>query len=412
MAKSDYEIIVIGGGAAGIAAARKLHDAGVDCLLVEARNRLGGRAYTIQASGYAIDLGCGWLHSADRNEWTGIAKAQGRDIDPSAPPWSRPAPPAWFPPDEQRAYRKEVDRFFEAVARQAKSGTDVAASSLLAPGSRWNPMINAMCTYMSGAECDRLSVIDLDRYQDTELNWRVPDGYGTVIVAHAAGVPVELECPVTRIDHSGARVVIDTGKGRLTAARVVVALPSPMIAEDTLFHPHLAAKAEAAAGVPLGVADKLFLTLDRAEEFDFDVRLYGRKDAVATANYQFRPMGRPMIEGYFGGSNAAALDRAGEQAYLDFALSELTAHFGSDFKKRISLLAIHRWAADPYARGSYSFALPGRSDGRAVLAAPVDDRIFFAGEACSRDDFSTAHGAYRTGVAAADRILKLRPRQR
>ena len=81
---------------------------------------------------------------------------------------------------------------------------------------------------------------------------------------------------------------------------------------------------------------------------------------------------------------------------------------GSDFAKRINPIRVHRWGADPFARGSYSFALPGKADARAILARPVEDRVFFAGEACSRSDYSTAQGAFLTGVAAADQVLAVR----
>ena len=81
---------------------------------------------------------------------------------------------------------------------------------------------------------------------------------------------------------------------------------------------------------------------------------------------------------------------------------------GNDFAKRIKPIRVHRWGADPFARGSYSFALPGKANERAVLARPVEDRLFFAGEACSRNDYSTAHGAFLTGVVAADQVLAVR----
>ena len=90
MTNSDTEVVIIGGGAAGIAAGRHLLAAGIECLLVEARSRLGGRAYTVDASGFGIDLGCGWLHSADRNPWTQVAEAEGRTLDRSEPPWNKP----------------------------------------------------------------------------------------------------------------------------------------------------------------------------------------------------------------------------------------------------------------------------------------------------------------------------------
>ena len=89
MAASEVEVLIVGGGAAGIAAARRLTDAGVGCLILEARSRLGGRAWTVEGGGHPIDLGCGWLHSADRNPWREIAEAQGRVIDKTAPPWMR-----------------------------------------------------------------------------------------------------------------------------------------------------------------------------------------------------------------------------------------------------------------------------------------------------------------------------------
>ena len=92
MASGDVEVAVIGGGAAGIGAARRLREAGVKALILEARGRLGGRAWTVEAGGFPVDLGCGWLHSAKRNPWTGIAAAQGRTIDRTPPPWARAAP--------------------------------------------------------------------------------------------------------------------------------------------------------------------------------------------------------------------------------------------------------------------------------------------------------------------------------
>jgi monoamine oxidase len=88
-----------------------------------------------------------------------------------------------------------------------------------------------------------------------------------------------------------------------------------------------------------------------------------------------------------------------------FAADELAGLFGSDIRRQLSLLAASAWRGDPFARGSYSYALPGHADDRARLAAPVDNRLFFAGEACSPHFFSTAHGAYETGTAAAEAAL-------
>jgi monoamine oxidase len=202
---------------------------------------------------------------------------------------------------------------------------------------------------------------------------------------------------------------VETAKGVITADQAIVTLPSAVLAEnERLFTPLLPEKTQAARGLPLGVADKLFLSLDRAEEFDPDIRLFGANDRVATAAYHLRPFGRPQIEAYFGGSHAAALEAEGERAFFDFAVSELVSLLGSAFARRVKPMHMHRWGADPFARGSYSYALPGMADCRTALAAPVDGRLFFAGEACSRGDFSTAHGGWITGVLAAEQVIAVR----
>ncbi len=410
MPGNDVEVVVIGGGAAGIAAARRLCGASVPCLLVEARPRLGGRAWTVTDElGFAIDLGCGWLHSADRNPWVGIAREQGATIDTSAPPWQRRNLEIGFPRAEQKDFEKAREAFFARVSKAADAVDDAAVSSLLEPGGRWNGLISALGTYISGGDLDCLSVKDLDRYEDTGVNWRVVSGLGSVIHDYAAGLPAELDCPVHRLDHRGNRLRIETAKGVITADFAIVAVPSAILADEQMtFTPALPQKNEAAAGLPLGLADKLFISLEHAEEFDPDTRLFGRTDRAATAAYHLRPFGRPQIEAYFGGRCAHELEKEGDGAFFRFAVSELTQIFGGDFARRLKPIRIHPWGVDPFARGSYSFALPDRADGRAVLAEPIDDRLFFAGEACSAHDFSTAHGAWHTGAAAADGVIAAR----
>lgn len=410
MASSDVDVVVVGAGAAGIAAARRLHDSAVCCLLVEARPRLGGRAWTfIDESGFALDLGCGWLHSADRNPWCDIAKAQGASIDMSLPAWMRPSLEFGFLRAEQDEFGEAMESFFARLERVAQRDTDVQSSAALERGCRWNGLINAVSTYISGAEWDRVSAKDFDRYRDSGVNWRVIEGLGTVIRDYGVGLPVTLDCRVTGIDHRGKRLSVETEKGAIAADQVIVAIPTSLLAKEQLaFMPALPQKIEAAQGLPLGLDDKLFMALDRAEEFDPDVRLFGHTDRAATGAYQFRPLGRPQIEAYFGGTLAAELEANGDGAFFDFAVSELTGLLGSDFRRRLKPIRIHRWGLDSFSLGSYSYALPGFADCRQALAEPVEDRLFFAGEACSVGDFSTAHGAWQTGVTAADQVLVAR----
>jgi monoamine oxidase len=164
--------------------------------------------------------------------------------------------------------------------------------------------------------------------------------------------------------------------------------------------------------LPLGLADKVYLAVERAEELPLETRLFGRSDRTETGAYHLRPFGRPIVEGYFGGRFARELEESGEGAFAACAIDEIASHLGEGIRARLKPLTVSRWSLDPFATGSYSHALPGRAGSRAILAQPVDGRLFFSGEACSAESFSTAHGAYETGEAAAEAALASLARNR
>lgn len=408
---SQVDVAVIGAGAAGIGAARRLFNTGVDVLLIEARDRLGGRSRTIDApNGAAIDLGCGWLHSADRNPWTSIAERLGFEVDRTAPPWREGGHDLGMPRADRTLFNDAATRFWARLNAAATSGgQDRAASELLEREGRWNALLDAISTYINGAELDRVSVIDSRAYDDTQVNWRVSEGYGRLIAAYAQGIPKALGTPVRRIDHRGKELTIDTDRGSLKARRVIVTVPTNVLTEDAIgFDPALPDKQAAAAGLPLGNAEKVFLSVGGAGEFPCNARFFGTAERTRTATYHMRPFGRSMIEAYFGGRLARELAGAGAAAMAAFAIDEIAGVLGSSMRRRLTRIASSGWAVDPFSRGSYSHALPGHAGARAILAAPVDGRLFFAGEACSPHDFSTAHGALLSGQAAAQAVLEAR----
>jgi monoamine oxidase len=268
-------------------------------------------------------------------------------------------------------------------------------------------MIDAISTYVNGCELDRVSILDMEAYEDTEINWRVRRGYGALMTAYGASCPLAFNCAVTRIDHSGKRVRIETSRGMLTAGKVIVTVSTNLIANETIrFHPALPAKLDAARGLPLGLDDKVMLALEEPEALPKDGNLRGATMRTAMGSYHLRPFGQPCIEGFFGGSYAQALEDAGDGALAAAAIDEIAALLGNDFRRKLKPLAESHWAHDPYARGSYSHALPGHAGDRAVLAAPVDGRLFFAGEATSPNFFSTAHGARDSGERAAGEAIR------
>src|SRR5215469_5071370 len=178
---SEADVIVIGAGAAGLGAARRLATAGVAVDVVEARNRVGGRAWTARdPSGLPIELGCAWLHSADENELSGLALRSGLTIDKTRPPWRTQIDDVGFTPADQASFRAALGQLFARLDEAGEAEGDQPAHRLLDPGSRWNPLLNATSTYMNGVELDRLSVRDFFRYHDTGVNWRIVEGYGSL----------------------------------------------------------------------------------------------------------------------------------------------------------------------------------------------------------------------------------------
>jgi monoamine oxidase len=404
---SEVDVAVIGAGAAGLGAARALEGSGLSVMVLEARNRVGGRAHTILAApDISFDLGCGWLHSADKNAFVAIARQLNLEVDKTRPPWREQIFDTGFPPQLRAEFLEALDAFYDRAEQAAKHPRDAAASTCLEPGNRWNPMIDAISTYINGVTLDRVSLHDMDAYEDTEINWRVPRGYGALISAYGAPCPVALNAHVTAIDHSGKRVKIETSRGTLTANKVIITVPTSLIAAEAVrFDPPLPAKVDAAQGLPLGVDDKVMLRLDGADALPKDVGLRGATMRTAMGSFHIKPFGQPCIEGFFGGSFARELEDAGEGAMAAQAIDEVVAMLGSNYRSKLTPLAESHWAKDPFAQGAYSAALPGHAGARAVLAAPVDGRLFFAGEATSPNFFSTAHGARDSGERAARQVV-------
>src|SRR4029077_17366342 len=188
---SEVDVAIIGAGAAGLGAARALENSGLSVIVLEARDRVGGRAHTVQVTpDVTFDLGCGWLHSDDSISCVKTAEQRIFETDRNLPPWRERSVGNAFPQAERddfiRALAEFYDRARAAALEARKNDRDRAASALLEPGNRWNPMIDAISTYINGAELDTVSILDMDAYEDTNLNWRVRRGYGTLMSAYGA----------------------------------------------------------------------------------------------------------------------------------------------------------------------------------------------------------------------------------
>ncbi len=398
---AEVDVAIIGAGAAGLGAAHALKNSGLFCLILEARNRIGGRAHTLQLQDNIIfDEGCGWLHAANLNSFVPIAEELGFAISKERPPWEGANAGVNHGRD---GFDDAMDAFYGRLHKGAKTGTDVPASAWLEPGNKWNAAIESAGTYINGCRLDQVSTHDLDAYEATGKNWRVKKGYGALVAAYGSICPVSLATKVTLIDHSSKPHKIETSRGTLRARAIIVTVPTDLIANEAVrFSPPLPEKREAASNLPLGVANKIMIAIEGADELPEDGVALNRVDKGA---YHVRPFGQPCIEGYFGGDFARRLDEAGEGALAAQAIDEIVASLGEAFRPRLKPLHESRWVSDEFARGSYSYARVGHSKDRAKLAAPVGT-LFFAGEATSPNFFSTAHGARDSGERAAGEVMK------
>jgi monoamine oxidase len=280
----------------------------------------------------------------------------------------------------------------------------VSYVEVLEKKGRWRPLLDQWIGAVNGVDPEEASTLDHANYRDTGENWPVRDGYGALVARHGAGVPVELETAADRIDWGGKDVRVETRKGVIVGKGAILTVSTGVLASGLIcFDPILPEwKASAIDAVPMGKANKVAFSFSR-DVFDLpeDSSATMFAESSKTLGFQIKHFGRNIAIGYLGGRFSSELESAGKEAMRDFAMEQLKGMFGSDIDRNRSKWIATSWEGDPFIRGGYSAARPGEGHRRADLATPVGDRLFFAGEATSKEFFSTVHGAYYSGIAAA-----------
>jgi monoamine oxidase len=406
----DVDVAVVGAGAAGIGAAMTLGALGLKVAVLEARTRAGGRGHTVCIDGDPADLGCEWLHEAERNPWRAIAEEAGWAIDGREPDWTdRFGIHQLSGPDRMdlgRAFGRFWSAIDEAAERGDRGAPDLPVAAVLPRDEgRWRPAFDAVTSFLSGAGIAEMSAVDAGRYDGEGANWRPVAGYGGLIASRAVGLPVTYGTPVEAIDLTGPRVALTTPRGRVEAQAVVLTASVGVLRSGAVrLSPALPdGTASALDGLAMGHVAKLFLRVEGRPWGDLgsDAMVLGSFGQARTGSYTLGPMGRPLVQGYFGGDLARDLEAAGLEATAAFAIDELAGIFGTAVRRCLRPAVVSTWSRDPLALGAYSYARPGGANGRSALAVPVLDRLFIAGEACSRAAYGTAHGALTSGVEAA-----------
>lgn len=409
---ADVDVAIIGAGAAGIAAARRILAANRRLVMLEASNRIGGRCVTDSAIfGEPFDLGAHWVHRPDGNPPGGSASTVGLDV------YAAPRGQA-VRIGPRNARDAELEGFLSALVRSRRAIADAGKSRIDGPAVRalpadlgdWRETMEFMLgPFVCGKDLSALSVVDLARMPERDNDAFCRQGYGALIAKLAAGLPMRLSTPVTRVEWDRNGVDVVTSKGSLRSRAVIVtASTNVLAAEKIVFKPELTRRQlDAAAALTLGSYDHIAFDMPRnplnlqRDDLVFE-KSSGQRTAALLANVSGSSLHLIDVGGDFG----RELSAKGSAAMIEFAQDWMAALFGSSTKKAIKRSYATRWNEEPFVLGAMSAATLGGADARRILAEPIGGRIWLAGEALHETQWGTVNGAWESGQRTAEAVLR------
>ena len=405
------KIVIIGAGAAGIGAGLALQALAVPFVILEASNRVGGRAYTDKASFPTHwDQGCSWLHCADINPLTSWADKLGAvyesdDHSEKALFWSENH---WLDMLERSSVHRHIANRFADIYATAKRNHDVPISSVPDHDGIGAAIAKTMVLLMCSDEPERASAAGYADYIDTNVNWVVTSGYGDLINRMAAGLPISTGTEVSAITYRRDGVSVQTNSGQIDARAAIVTTSTNVLRSGTIDLPSgpVQQLLNLIEEVPCGTYEKIAIALDHYpfDPQDNEAVWINPDSGVNPVYFQIARGDQPMLIAHVAGSQARDLVNAGAKAMVDFATQNLTTAFGSNIQNLICGTATTSWQTNCFIQGGYSCARPGAGDNRRNMIELDTGVIAFAGEAFSLPWYGTAHGAYQSGKDVASRL--------
>lgn len=406
----EADIVVIGAGAAGIAAARKIIAAGRKVIVIEASGRIGGRCETDSTTFEApFDRGARWLYNPDANVLAKLARGAGVALAPTPPGQKIRIGRRNARAGETEEFLATLARANRAIGEAARRGDPSCSSALPKDLGDWAGAVDfSLGGLATGKDLSELSAVDQFRAQDRSSGIACRSGLGALVGQLGDGLPVALSTPATRVSYGGRDATVETPAGKIVARAAIVTVSSNVLASGLIkFSPELPKRQlDAAAKLSLGSTDRIALQLTG------NPLGLGRDDMVIEQNTMPRTAallaniaGSSLCTLDVGGAFGRDLSAQGEAAMVAFAVEWLTKLFGSDVAGAVKRSSATRWNASPYVLGAMSAAAPGGQLSRRILMEPIGS-LFLAGEAAHETAPGTIDGAWESGERAAEAALK------
>ncbi len=407
----EADIVVIGAGAAGIAAARRVVAANRKVIVIEAAGQIGGRCLTDTATfEVAFDRGARWMHNPDTNPMIRLARSSGLDVYPAPLGQKIRIGQRFARAAETEQFLATLVRANRAIDEASRGKVDVACASALPKDlADWaGTMEFVLGANAVGKDLKDISAIDKARAQERNASIACRQGVGTVIAKLGEQVPLALSMPANRVAWNGRDVTVETPAGKIAARAAIVTVSSNVLAAGNIkFTPDIPKRQlDAAAKLSLGSYDRIAL------QFQGNPLGLARDDIVIEQSTSTRTA---LLFANMGSSSLCSIDVAGsfgrdlsaqgEPAMVAFAVEWLTKLFGSEIAAAVKKSSATNWNAAPFVLGAMSAAAPGAQPLRKVLTEPIGC-MFLAGEATHETLWGTVDGAWESGERAADAALR------
>jgi monoamine oxidase len=408
----EVDVAIVGAGAAGIAAARRIGFAGKTYALLEASDRVGGRIFSdVRPFGIPYDRGAHRTSASGRNPLVALGRLLGAEL-------YEPALFRRLYVGQREARDREYDNFTaalhrasRAIAAAGEAGLDLPAARTLPNLGEWQPTVSFVLGPLTiSKDLDEVSALDLARAEGQPDELLCRGGMSRLIAAVAKTLTAGTDTAVNRIDTRSRGVAIETARGTIRAGAVIVTPSTSALSAGLIkFDPVLPKRTmDALAGLSLGTRDRLVFELPgNPLRLADDQRAIFRAGDSRNVGIVGRVGGTDLAYAEFAGRFGREMSDQGGAAMAAFVSELLVAHFGSEAKKYMGRSEAVRWSRDPWVLGGISVASPGSGANRRLLAEPVSDRIFFAGEALHEGWWGTVAGAWISGERAATAVLRV-----